>query len=144
MPDHGIELWIDSRLENLDLLGAAVRGIAASLGLDEEGCYHFELCAVEAVSNSIRHAYQGVPGQPVRTQIAADAERIELRVADRGTPIPDALRVPPRLEVDPLNLDAIQEGGRGIFLMHELMDEVSFHGEDGWNVVALAKRRPRS
>jgi serine/threonine-protein kinase RsbW len=112
------------------------------VGLDEEASYHFELCAVEAVTNSIRHAYHNQPGQPVRTQIVVETERIELRVADRGSPIPEERRASPHLVVDPANLDSIQEGGRGIFLMHELMDEVSFLLEDGWNIVVLAKRRP--
>jgi len=140
-PIHAIELWIDSRIENLDLLGAAVSGIAVSLGFDECERYNLELCAVEAVSNSICHAYDSVPGFPVRVRIVVDAERIEMRVADQGTPIPEDRRAPPDLEVDPANLDALLEGGRGVFLMHELMDEVAFGTEDGWNFVMLAKRR---
>jgi serine/threonine-protein kinase RsbW len=141
IPVHAIELCIDSRLENLDLLGAAVSGIAAALGFDESERYHLELCAVEAVSNSVRHAYHGVPGRPVRVRIAVSAEHVEMRVADQGDPIPEERRLPPKLDVDPADLDAISEGGRGIFLMHSLMDEVSFGGEAGWSFVALTKRR---
>ena len=139
--NHVIELWIDSRLDNIDLLGAAVSGIASSLGFDDGGRYNLELCLIEAVSNSIRHAYHGTPGHPVRVRIAVDADRIEMRVADQGTPIPEERRAPPSLEVEPAELDAISEGGRGIFLMHALMDEVSFGSEDGWNFVTLTKRR---
>jgi len=138
---HAIELCIDSRLDNLDLLGAAVSGLAASLGFDESERYHLELCAVEAVSNSILHAYRGVPGRPVRVRITVSDERIEMRVADQGTPIPEERRAPADLEVDPADLDGLTEGGRGIFLMHSLMDEVTFGVEDGWSFVALTKRR---
>jgi serine/threonine-protein kinase RsbW len=142
-PVHAIELEIDSRLDNLDLLGAAVRAVASSLGFDESGSYEVELCAVEAVSNSIRHAYHGTPGHRVRVRLVVDPERIEMRVADQGTPIPEERRAPPNLDVDPADPDAIQEGGRGVFLMHALMDEVSFGSEDGWNFVTLSKGRPR-
>jgi len=138
-PAHAIELWIDSRLESLDLVGAAVSGIASSLGFDESGSYHVELCVIEAVSNSIRHAYHGKPGYPVRVRIAVDAERLEIRIADQGTPMPEERRAPPSLEVDPANPEAISEGGRGIFLLHTLMDEVAFEREDGWNLVILSK-----
>jgi len=140
---HSIELCLDSRLENLDLLGAAVSGIAASLGFGDSGRYHLELCAVEAVSNSIRHAYHSVPGNPVRVRIAVDGERIEMRVANQGTPMPEEQRVPPALEAEPSSLDELAEGGRGIFLMCSLMDEVVFGSEDGWSFVTLTKRRQR-
>jgi serine/threonine-protein kinase RsbW len=143
LPPLAIELWIDSRLDNLDLLGGAVSGIASVLGFAEVERYHLELCAVEAVTNSIRHAYHGAPGQPVRVQIVAGAERIELRIADLGTPVPEERRKPPPdVEVDPAAPENIKEGGRGLFLMYTLMDEVSFALEDGWNIVAFKKRRP--
>lgn len=141
-PVHSIELWIDSRLDNLDLLGAAVSGVVSSLGFDDTERYHVELCVIEAVSNSIRHAYHCVAGHPVRLRVVVHAQRIEISIADRGTPIPEERRAPPRLEVDPADLDAVSEGGRGIFLMHALMDEVTFGSEDGWSYVTLSKARP--
>ena len=143
LPAQWIELRLDSRLENLDLVGGAVGGIAAALGFAESARYHLELCAVEAVTNSIRHAYHEVPGQPVRVRIVASAERFELQIADRGTPIPEARRATPdRLDVDVADPQSLLEGGRGLFLMHATMDEVSFRLEDGWNLVVLVKRRP--
>jgi serine/threonine-protein kinase RsbW len=145
VPHHEIELSIDSRLENLDLLGGAVSGVAAALGFGEIERYHLELCAVEAVSNSILHAYHGAAGKPVRVRIVVEAERIELRIADQGTPVPEDRRAPPRsVEPDPEAPDApetLTEGGRGLFLMFTLMDEVAFGLEEGWNFVSLSKRR---
>jgi serine/threonine-protein kinase RsbW len=145
---HAIELLIDSRLENLDLLGGAVGGIASALGLDETERYHLELCAVEAASNSIRHAYRGASGQPVRVRVVASDAGLELRIADRGTPVPLERRIPPR-SVEPTpdlpdapDAELLEEGGRGLFLMFTLMDEVAFGLEEGWNFVALTKRRP--
>ena len=95
---------------------------------------------MEAVTNSILHAYRGTPGRPVRVQIVARAERIELRIGDRGAPVPEECRsAPPK--VDPAAPEALTEGGRGLFLMHSLMDEVAFGLEDGWNIVTFKKRR---
>jgi serine/threonine-protein kinase RsbW len=151
---HEIELLIDSQLLNLDLVGGAIGGIAATLGLDETERYHLELCAVEAVSNSIRHAYRGAAGKPVRVRITAEDSRIEMRIADQGTPVPMERRVPPpsfNTAPDPPDAseasdatELLEEGGRGLFLMFTLMDEVVFGCEEGWNFVALTKRRPVS
>ncbi|HZF09394.1 MAG TPA: ATP-binding protein [Thermoanaerobaculia bacterium] len=143
LPTREVELSIDSRLENVALLGAALSGIAAGLGFGESERYHLELCLVEAASNSVRHAYGGEPGHPVRLRIMVDAERIEMRIADRGLPVPPEHRTSPELvEVDPSDLSRLGEGGRGMFLMHTLMDEITFGVEDGWNVLSLTKRRP--
>jgi serine/threonine-protein kinase RsbW len=140
---HEIELLIDSRLENLDLVGGAVGGIAVALGFDETERYHLELCAVEAASNSIRHAYRGASGQPVRVRVVVGDAWLELRIADRGAPVPLERRVPPRsVEPIPDSPELLEEGGRGLFLMFTLMDEVAFGLEEGWNFVALTKRRP--
>jgi serine/threonine-protein kinase RsbW len=141
-PPQEIELSIDSRIEDVALLGAAVSAIAALAGFDDTARYHIELCLVEAATNCIRHAYHEMPGGPVRVRLLAGGGRIELRICDRGAP-GDAEwhRRPPPLPEDPEDPLFLQEGGRGLFLMHNLMDEVAFAREDGWNVLTLIKRR---
>lgn len=136
-----IELGIDSRLEDVALVGVAVGAIAGLLGYDESERFSWELCVVEAASNSIRHAYAMAAGHPVRVRIEIQPSRVEIRVADQGLPVPLDRRRPPEPSEagDPGEL---AESGRGIPLMHQLMDEVEFGEEEGWNVVTLAKRRP--
>jgi anti-sigma regulatory factor (Ser/Thr protein kinase) len=61
---------------------------------------------------------------------------LEVRIRDRGRPfdIAAAPDLPP---------DALREGGRGVFLIRRLMDEVeSCPSDEGGNELRLFRRRP--
>ncbi|MGH7788474.1 MAG: ATP-binding protein [Candidatus Binatia bacterium] len=127
-----ITLRIDSRLEDVWLIGLAVRAVCSALPLDEETTGAVELCVVEAVNNAIEHAYGEAPGQPVEVEASLAADTLRLAVRDRGRSMP--WPAPPAAAPDGLN-----EGGRGLFIMRELMDDVDYATVDGWNVLTLTK-----
>lgn len=138
-----IDIAIDSRLENVSLLGVAVRALGLDLGLDAQAAAHLELCTVEAATNAVRHAYAGSRGRPVRVTVSALADAVQVRVLDEGEPLPEEKREPRAPEVRPDDLESLPASGRGMFLMHTLMDQVRFSREDGCNVVSLVKALPR-
>jgi serine/threonine-protein kinase RsbW len=120
-----VELSLESRIENLPAVGAAVRGIAERNGFGETRAYHAELCAVEAVTNAIEHAYGGRPGARVEIALAADEGRIEIRVRSKGVRLA-AGRLAAAEAPDPL-----EERGRGLFLIRSLADEVETRADGG-------------
>ena len=69
----------------------------------------------EAVSNAIRHGSQA--GEPVLVSVESDGEWVEMTVRDGG-PTPRLPRLP--AEAPP----ALQTGGRGLWLILQLVDEV--------------------
>ena len=142
MEPRAITLIIDSRLENLAPLAIATRGASRELGLDDADASRVELCVVELATNCIRHAYRGEPGHPVSVRLIARSRQLEIAVIDEGTPIPVERRVPPPEQPDPLDLQSIQESGRGIYLVHKLVDSVSYESEGLRNVVRLTKALP--
>ncbi|MET0556159.1 MAG: ATP-binding protein [Vicinamibacteria bacterium] len=141
MTPSAVVLTIDSRLENLAFVGVAARAIAAAAGLPPEACGEVELCVVEAVTNSIRHAYEGRPGHEVRIRIGADAGRLEIEVRDRGRalPVERLARAPELPEPSREDVASLAESGRGHFLMARLMDELQFAHVDGENVVRMTR-----
>ncbi len=87
------------------------------------------LAASEAAANCIVHSNTDV----IEVRVRADADTVEVEVADRGV---FKRRVPA----------AIDEGGRGIFMMMALMDEVGIRQgstNDPGTVVTLRKRSGR-
>ena len=90
------------------------RSVARTLeGVDEEVVADVLLALDEAVSNAIRHGSQG--GELV--SVKADGGWIEMVVRDGG-PTPHL----PRLPAEPP--PALQTGGRGLWLILQLVDEV--------------------
>lgn len=137
-----VGLVIESRLENVALVAVAVRRLAEHLGLPSADAAAVELSVAEAVSNSVRHAYSGEPHHSVTVVVARTGGVLSVKVLDSGEPMPPGLEAPGCPEPDPERPQAIPEGGRGLYLMHSLMDEVTYDTLGTLNVVELKKRLP--
>ena len=92
------------------------RSVARRLeDVDEHVLADVLLALDEAVSNAIRHGSRG--GEPVRVSVDSDGEWVEMSVRDGG-PSPRL----PRLPAEPPPV--LQTGGRGLWLILQLVDEV--------------------
>ncbi len=84
----------------------------------------------EALANAILYGNRRDPGKTVRVEVALDPSRVDVQVIDEGPGFdPDDLPDPTL----PGNL--LRAGGRGIFLIRHLMDEVEFN--DRGNAIRL-------
>jgi serine/threonine-protein kinase RsbW len=84
-------------------------------GIDDEVVAEVLLALDEAVSNAIRHGSRG--GAPVVVSVRSDGEWVEMTVRDGGP-----TRGVPRLPARPP--PGLQTGGRGLWLILQLVDEV--------------------
>ena len=100
--------------------------------------YQIELCAVEAVTNAIKHACDSRPGFSVQVTFTVHADQLVLTVCDEGHSMPKL--VVPSLNFDPTDLDHLPEGGMGLFLIHSIMDEVTYVSRQGKNILTMIKR----
>ena len=92
------------------------RTVARTLESVDDGVVADVLLALdEAVSNAIRHGSRA--GDPVEVSVERDSEWLEMSVRDGG-PTPRL----PRLPAEPP--PAMQTGGRGLWLILQLVDEV--------------------
>jgi anti-sigma regulatory factor (Ser/Thr protein kinase) len=100
------------------------RSVAQTLGdLNQEVVDDVLLALDEAVSNAIRHGSRG--GEQVLVTVESDDEWVEMTVRDGG-PTPRL----PRLPTEPPPV--LQTGGRGLWLILQLVDEVRVQRiEDG-------------
>ncbi|MEM7051609.1 MAG: ATP-binding protein [Acidobacteriota bacterium] len=143
-PLRRIELLIESQLDNIPLLAASVNHICNYVGMNEMQRFEVELCTVEAVTNAVVHAYGGEAGHRVCVDVEAGPEELRICIRDRGRPMPaEARQVPQELEVDPEDIENLPERGRGLFLIHRLMDEVEVSSDATGNQLVLVKRLRR-
>lgn len=134
--------WLDlsGSLTCLHQVGDAVARIldrVENLDDRESVVYNMTLAAHELCTNIITHAYADKPG-PIR---------MGLQVEDRtGRLIVDVFDEAPRVfdmnAWQPPNLDDPQERGLGVWLIHQLMDEVIYHPQPRANHWRLIKRLP--
>jgi serine/threonine-protein kinase RsbW len=143
MTGQTITLVIDSQLDKLALVGAALRGLCAEWSVSSELSNLLELCVVEAVTNSIKHAYDNEAGRPVHVEVGLDGDRIRVAVLDQGNPMPEGQleRAPADFnDPDPDDLDSLLTSGRGLILIKEIMDEVGYQSVNGWNRFSMIRR----
>lgn len=132
-----ITLQIDSRVEDIFLIGLAINRICAAIPFDDMSAYEMELCVVEAVNNVIEHAYDNQPGHPVCVVATFERDRLCFEVRDWGTSMDAA-----RLGAPAMGKGVLEDGGRGLAIIRALMSEISYVSVDGMNVLTLTKQIP--
>lgn len=144
-----VHFVIDSDLSEVALVAMAVNTICVHLGLGKIQASEVELCVAEAVTNSIRHAWHNELGHTVSVAVSAQKDELRIDISDRGTPM-GAEHIQrlhqDSLEAEPEKDDRFQlaEGGRGLPIIHDLMDRAEYSSQDGLNCLRLIKRIPQS
>lgn len=139
-----LELAIDSDLGQVSLVAVAVNRVCLHLGLSEKGAGEVELCVAEAVTNAICHAYRGAPGNRVMVAVTVSDDCIMVDVCDRGTAMPaqhqqSVTHGAREAEVHFQDRNSIPEGGRGLQIIRELMDQVSYSSDGLLNHLTMTK-----
>lgn len=102
---------------------------------------NFRVGVAEALANAMMYGNDRDPGKRVRLEARVSAHRIRVRITDEGAGFdPDALPDPT------LPQNVSRPEGRGLYLIQELMDEVSFNEQGNSIVMVLYSRSepPRS
>jgi serine/threonine-protein kinase RsbW len=86
----------------------------------------------EAFNNVVMHGYRGRVGGSIEVDVELSPAAMVVRLRDDGRHIDFA-------EVRPPDLDAMPEGGMGMFMIRSLVDEVTYRAGTP-NVLTLTKR----
>jgi serine/threonine-protein kinase RsbW len=98
---------------------------------------NFRVGVSEALANAMIYGNDRDPAKRVRVEVELGPERVQVLVRDEGDGF-DPGAVP-----DPTLPENIEEpGGRGIFLLRELMDEVNFNGCGNCVRLVLYRQEP--
>ena len=133
----GIELASD--LKELSRARAFVRDVCSRIEDPPaaETIDQLELAVTEAASNIMRHAYAGRSDRPIDLVAEAYDDRIVLRLHHLGQSFDPA-------SVRPPVFDGSQEGGFGMYIIGQVVDEVRYHRDErGRHCIAMIKKRAR-
>ncbi len=130
-----VDIKVPNQTRYLCLIGHIGENIARTLrnysGDREKLAYDLNLVLTEAMANAIKHANEGDPDKEVHIEISIIEQRLIIRVFDFGHGFDVKEYIEPRHPLD--------EHGRGIYLIHTIMDEISYQPIDGGHVLEMVK-----
>ncbi|GIE50830.1 SpoIIE family protein phosphatase [Actinoplanes nipponensis] len=124
--ERRLERTIGADPVQIALLRKDLRGWLVAHGVDDESTQAVLLASSEAVANSIEHGYRADPLGVVEIVATVSPEAIQVRVADTGVWIAPNAR---------------GARGRGLQLIRQVMDDVTFDHDDGTTVTMRRLRR---
>src|SRR5258708_7365609 len=133
-------LTLPSDPRMLSVARTFVEAVGQACSLDRGVLHALVTATGEAVTNIIRHAHRDLPVAQLHLQLQVLADAVVLTFQDQGEPF-DIAQVPH------MNPGELRIGGRGVYLMRALMDEVTCEpgvpGQRG-NTLRLVKRCVRA
>lgn len=126
---------IDSDTKNISIVEQLIDEINRSFHLDHDIYGNMLISVLEAVTNSVVHGNKKDPSKKVSLTFSALADSFVFEIQDQGTGFDYTLVPDP---TKPLNVE--KPHGRGIFLMMNLSDEITFE-DKGRRVILTFFRR---
>jgi serine/threonine-protein kinase RsbW len=127
------ELEIESKLENLAVIGEFITDSMCGLGLADRKIFGVQMAVDEACTNIINYGYTVDVGM-INISCWRSGEDVIVVIKDRGKPF-DPMSVPPP-DLD-ASLEERKIGGLGVYFMKTLVDEVKYEFKDGKNVLTM-------
>ncbi len=131
-----VDIKVPNQTRYLSLIGKIGEDIARTLkrykGDREELAYHINLVLTESMTNAIRHAHEGDPTKEVHLTISIQESNLVIKVYDQGQGFDISKAPMPKFK-------CLDEHGRGVFIIHSLMDSVTYREFDGGHVLEMIK-----
>ena len=131
-----VDIKVPNETLYLCLIGHIGENMAMALrhfgGDREKLAYELNLVLTEAMTNAIQHANEGDPNKEVHIEIVIVDQRLTIRVYDSGQGFDISRFAEPCPPLD--------EHGRGIYLIHSIMDEVAYLPCNGGHVLTMSKQ----
>lgn len=116
-----INIQIPSLLENIRIVESFIDNAKDKYDLDDDIYGNIMIAVIESVNNAIMHGNKADKDKNVDLSLLFDEEQVRFIIKDEGNGF-NINDLP-----DPTSPDNVEKtGGRGIFLMKHLADEVSF------------------
>ena len=131
------EMTIPATVENIEKVTDFVNGQLEEIDCPIKAQMQIDIAIDEIFGNIAYYAYTPKTGEAtVQVEIKNFPERLELTFIDKGIPYNPLENKDPDVTLD---IEKRKIGGLGIFLVKEMMDEVSYEYADGQNILKLKK-----
>jgi serine/threonine-protein kinase RsbW len=130
-----VDIKVPNQTRYLCLIGHIGENIARTLrhygGDREKLAYDLNLVLTEAMANAILHANEGDPAKDIHIEISIVKQNLFIKVFDFGPGFDIEKYIRPSHPLD--------DHGRGIYLIHTIMDEITYLPTDNGHVLEMRK-----
>ena len=130
------ELKLKNQMSELERVNAFVEEIGQELGLNFELQMNLNLVMEEMVVNVISYAYPEGSEAEIELLAESDGKQLKFVLSDRGKEFDPTLGGNTDMDVNPAERDL---GGMGIFIVKNIMNEVTYQRLEGKNLLTMKK-----
>lgn len=132
-------LQLPASAEYVDIVRLNLYGIASKMGFTYEDIEDMKVAVSEACNNSVLYAY-GQKDGVVDVIFEVEESSLSITVKDEGESFDGLDKSNERMTLHDKELNDVQVGGLGFYLMQALMDDVSVVSEAGKGTVVTLKK----
>lgn len=137
MTETSFTMTIGADISEIQEVSTRLEGAMSGGGFGTDAILDTQLAVEEVITNVIIHGYKRAGGAiTISCRISSDYAEIE--VTDQAPPFNPLSMPEPDLEG---NVDDRKIGGLGIYLLRQVMDEVTYRFGDGSNTLTMRKKR---
>ena len=130
------EIIIKNQVDELERVNQFVEEIGEELGLDMELQMNLNLVMEEMVSNVIFYAYPEGKTAEIELLAESDGKELTFVLSDKGKEFDPTAKADADPDVNPAERDI---GGMGIYIVKNIMNEVSYQRLEGKNLLTMKK-----
>ncbi len=130
------EIVIKNRVDELARVSAFIEEIGEELSLDMEMQMNLQLVMEEMVSNVIFYAYPEGTEASIELTAEYDGRELTFVLSDQGRAFDPTLHDSADMDVNPAERDI---GGMGIFIVKNIMNQVTYQRLEGKNLLTMKK-----
>lgn len=135
MPDQ-LALELMPNITELARLNTAIDAFGQGHHWSPKTLFQVKLALEEAVTNILSYGFDGQQTQLIWLKVVQEGRLLSIVLTDNGTPFNPLERPPPDLDS---NLEDRMVGGLGVYLIRQMMDNVSYQRQDGCNKLCMMK-----
>ena len=130
------EICIKNKISELEKVAQFIEEIGEELGLSMELQMNLNLVMEEMVTNVIFYAYPQDEEADIELLVKSDGKELTFVLSDQGKEFDPTAKENTDLDVNPAEREL---GGMGIFIVKNIMKEVTYQRLEGKNLLTMTK-----
>ena len=128
---------INSEYKNVNSVCFITKTFCEDHLISDGNIREIELCLAEALNNIIKHAYKGSENNTIEISMEIRNKQFKVILIDYGIERSNLNK--PTLEFDPNDIESLPEGGMGLFIIEQLMNETNYLRDGNKNIFTMVK-----